>query len=214
VKKSFGLKTIINIFPPHNPNRVELQKLMIDAVQRKFEIVLIKSVSRWARDTVDSILLVRKLMSFGIRVMSVEDNFDSFDDGAEFKLAIYSALAQQESDTISKRVKFGIAVKSREGKFHGSLPPYGYEKVKGKLELHPIHLQTVRLIFNLYLREGWGMQKIANYLTAKKTPYPSGGSWSQKCRGQMAILNGEIDSNQSSLYGRFGTGPFQDGNPL
>jgi hypothetical protein len=55
------------------------------------------------------------------------------------------------------------------------------------------------------------MQKIANYLTTKKTPYPSGGSWSQKCRGQMAILNGEIDSNQSSLYGRFGTGPFQDG---
>ena len=99
--------------------RVELQKLMKDAEQRKFEIVLIKSVSRWARDTVDSILLVRQLMSFGIRVMSVEDNFDSFDDGAEFKLAIYSALAQQESDTISKRVKFGISVKSREGKFHG-----------------------------------------------------------------------------------------------
>lgn len=152
--------------------RVELQKLMKDAEQRKFEIVLIKSVSRWARDTVDSILLVRQLMSFGIRVMSVEDNFDSFDDGAEFKLAIYSALAQQESDTISKRVKFGISVKSREGKFHGSLPPYGYEKVKGKLELHPIHSQTVRHIFDLYLREGWGMQKIANYLTAKKFPTP------------------------------------------
>lgn len=81
--------------------RVELQKLMEDAEQRKFEIVLIKSVSRWARDTVDSITLVRQLMSYGIRVMSVEDNFDSFDDGAEFKLAIYSALAQQESDTIS-----------------------------------------------------------------------------------------------------------------
>ncbi|QSO50154.1 recombinase family protein [Alicyclobacillus curvatus] len=151
--------------------RLELQRLMKDAESRKFEVVLVKSLSRWARDTVDSITLVRRLKSYGICLITVDDNYNSFDDVNEMRLQMYSMFAQQESESASVRVKFGIAERSRNGVFHGT-PPYGYDKVAGKLVPNPQHAQTVRLIYRLYLYEGWGWQKIANYLTDKKVPSP------------------------------------------
>lgn len=151
--------------------RVELKRLMGDASQGEFDVVLIKSISRWARDTVDSISLVRRLKSCGIRLMSVEDSYDSFVDDGEMKLTLHSMIYQQESENISKNVKFGIAEKSRHGIFHGT-PPYGYDKVKGKLMSNALHAPTVKLIFDLYLNKGMGMQAIANYLTEKEVPTP------------------------------------------
>ncbi|MDU4695847.1 MAG: recombinase family protein [Paenibacillus sp.] len=151
--------------------RGELQRLMKDAELRKFNAVLVKSLSRWARDTVDSITLVRKLKSYGIVLITIDDNYNSLEDRDEMKLTMYSMFAQQESEAASKRVSFGIAEKSRKGVFHGT-PPYGYDKVKGKLVPNPIHAPTVQLIFRLYLQENWGWQKIANYLTDKGIPTP------------------------------------------
>ncbi|SDO18609.1 Site-specific DNA recombinase [Paenibacillus sp. yr247] len=151
--------------------RTQLQLLMQDAEQGKFDVVLVKSLSRLARDTVDSITLVRKLKSYGVVLITVDDNYNSFEDVNEMRLQMYSLFAQQESESASVRVKFGIAEKSRNGVFHGT-PPYGYDKVKGKLVPNPQHAETVRLIYRLYLHEGWGWQKIANYLTDKKIPSP------------------------------------------
>lgn len=151
--------------------RKHLLRLMKDAEQRKFDAVLVKSLSRWARDTVDSITLVRKLKSYGIVLITVDDNYNSFEDENEMKLTMYSMFAQQESESASKRVSFGIAEKSRKGVFHGT-PPYGYDKVNGKLVPNELHAPTVQLIFRLYLKENWGWQKIANYLTDKKVPTP------------------------------------------
>lgn len=151
--------------------RVQLRRLMQDAENGKFDVVLVKSLSRWARDTVDSITLVRRLKSYGIRLITVDDNYDSFEDDNEMRLQMYSMFSQQESESASVRVKFGIAEKSRNGIFHGT-PPFGYDKVKGKLVLNPQHAETVRLIYRLYLYEGWGWYKIANYLTDQKVPSP------------------------------------------
>lgn len=151
--------------------RKELKRLMRDAEQRKFDAVLVKSLSRLARDTVDSITLVRQLKSYGIVLITVDDNYNSFEDENEMRLTMYSMFAQQESEAASKRVSFGIAEKSRKGVFHGT-PPYGYEKVNGMLVPNPIHAPTVQLIFRLYLHENWGWQKIANYLTDKGIPTP------------------------------------------
>jgi site-specific DNA recombinase len=103
--------------------------------------------------------------------MSVEDSYDSFVDDGEMKLTLHSMIYQQESENISKNVKFGIAEKSRHGIFHGT-PPYGYDKVKGRLVPNVTHAPTVKLIFDLYLSKGMGMQAIANYLTDKKVPTP------------------------------------------
>jgi DNA invertase Pin-like site-specific DNA recombinase len=151
--------------------RTELQRLMRDAALGKFDVVLAKSISRWARDTVDSITLVRQLKSMGIVLITVDDNYNSSEDHNEMKLTMYSMYAQQESEAASQRVKFGIAEKSRKGVFHGT-PPYGYDKINGKLVPNPIHAPTVKMIFDLYLHKNWGWQKIANYLTEQGIPTP------------------------------------------
>lgn len=151
--------------------RVELKRLIKDAERREFDVVLIKSISRWARDTVDSISLIRKLKNYGIRLMSIEDSYDSFIDDGEMKLTLHSMIYQQESENISKNVSFGIAEKSRNGIFHGT-PPYGYDKIKGKLVPNPIHAPTVQFIFDLYLNKGMGQQGIANYLTERGIQTP------------------------------------------
>jgi DNA invertase Pin-like site-specific DNA recombinase len=151
--------------------RIQLKRLMDDAHKKKFDIVLIKSISRWARDTVDSITLVRSLKSLGIRLMSIEDCYDSFQDDDEYKLTNLSVFAQMESQRIATRVSFGITEKSRKGVFHGT-PPYGYSKENGKLVPNPLHAPTAKLIFDLYLNQGWGTQKIANYLTSQGVPTP------------------------------------------
>lgn len=151
--------------------RSELQRLMKDAENEKFDVVYVKSISRWSRDTVDSLNLIRKLTSLNISLRSITENYDSLTDKNEFLLTIHSAVAQQESDLTSARVKFSAAETARKGKHHGT-PPYGYNKIEGRLIPHPIHSITVQEIFKLYLHDGWGVQKIANYLTFHNVPTP------------------------------------------
>ncbi|WP_164463761.1 recombinase family protein [Niallia circulans] len=151
--------------------RTELRRLMKDAEKQMFDVVYVKSISRWARDTVDSLNLIRKLRSLNIRLRSITENYDSFTDQNEFFLTIHSAVAQQESELTSARIKFSTAETARKGKHHGT-PPYGYNKVNGRLVPSPLHSITVQEIFKLYLYEGWGVQKIANYLTSNNVPTP------------------------------------------
>lgn len=149
--------------------RKALLNLMNDAKNKKFDVVLVKSLSRWARDTVDSITLTRTLKSLNINLICIEDNYNAFQDENEMKLTMCSMMAQSESDTISKRSKFGIREKSRKGSLHGGAP-YGYDKLNGKLIPNTYTSTIVMQIYDLYLRKGWGMQKIANYLTDNNIP--------------------------------------------
>ncbi|MFA1512450.1 recombinase family protein [Priestia aryabhattai] len=160
--------------------RSELQRLIKDAENRKFDVVYVKSISRWARDTVDSLSLIRKLRSLNISLRSITENYNSLNDTDEFVLTIHSAVAQRESELSSARIKFGKKENARKGKHHGTAP-YGYTKVNGVLFPHPVHSITVKKIFQLYLCEGWGVQKIANYLTEHNilTPRAASGSKNQ-----------------------------------
>lgn len=151
--------------------RYELQRLMIDAENKRFEVLLIKSLSRFARDVVDGLTLIRALKSYGIKVMTIDENYNSELDKGEMLLMAYFMVAQQESEAASRRIKFGIAEKSRKGIFHGSAP-FGYINEKGKLFPHEEYANVVKLIFDLYLDSDWGFQKIANYLTDTKIPTP------------------------------------------
>lgn len=150
--------------------RENLKRLLRDAKRGMFDTVLIKSLSRLSRDTEDSLNIVRTLHSNNIIVSSSREGEIKVND--EMMLTIISAVNQRQSEDISYNVSFGIATKSREGKFHGT-PPFGYDKVKpGKLVPNPVHSQTVNLIFSLYLEKGMGVQAIANYLNEIGTPPP------------------------------------------
>jgi site-specific DNA recombinase len=94
----------------------------------------------------------------------------------EMILSIISAVNQRQSEDTSYNISWGIAVKSREGIFHGT-PPFGYDKVKpGKLVPNPVKAPSVRLIFDLYLNKGMGVQAIANYLNDELGVLPSSAS--------------------------------------
>lgn len=143
--------------------RESLKRLIRDAERGLFDVVLIKALSRLSRDTPDTINIVRTLHSHNVEVFSSREG--RIDD--EMILSVISAVNQRQSEDTSYNISWGIAVKSREGIFHGT-PPFGYDKAKpGKLVPNPVHAPTVQLIFDLYLNKGMGVQAIANYLNEK-----------------------------------------------
>ena len=107
-------------------NRTQLLRLLSDARTHQFEVVLIKDVSRLARNTVDFLTSIRKMKALGIKVIFV--NYDqTSSDSSEFMLTMLSAIAQEESSNTSKRVKFG----KRQNAENGRVPNfvYGYDKI-------------------------------------------------------------------------------------
>ena len=152
--------------------RAELQRLLKDARLKKFDCVLFKSVSRFARDLKDGIDMKRELSNLGIRLIFVQENIDTSDQQGEFLFGIHMLVAQQESEQTSQRSKFGLKERAKKGHFTGSIAPYGYTKNRSKLEIDPDTSLIVKEIFRLYLFEGWGLYKIGNYLTDNKVPTP------------------------------------------
>ena len=106
--------------------RVEFQKLMEDAKYGLFEMVVVKDISRLARNTVDFLQSIRTLKAMGIGTIFVTNNMTTLGD-SEFILTIFSAMAQEESANLSKRVKFGKDINSKKGR----VPPriFGYDRI-------------------------------------------------------------------------------------
>jgi site-specific DNA recombinase len=86
--------------------------------------------------------------------------------------SIHLSFAQQESEQISKRVKFGKREKAAKGKFNGSLPPFGYKRIGNQLEIDTDYSCYVKEIYRLYLYEDWGLQRIAKLFTKRGVPTP------------------------------------------
>lgn len=109
-------------------NRAQLLRLLSDANRQMFDIVLIKDVSRLARNVVDFLTSIRKMKSLGIKVIFV--NYDqTSSDSSEFMLTLLSAIAQEESANTSKRVKFGKKQNAEQGRVPNIV--YGYDKIPG-----------------------------------------------------------------------------------
>lgn len=149
--------------------RDSLKRLIRDAERGLFDVVLIKALSRLSRDTPDSINIIRTFHSHNVEVFSSREG--KIDD--EMFLSVISAVNQRQSEDTSYNISWGIAVKSKDGIFHGT-PPFGYDKLKpGKLVPNVVHATTVQLIFDLYLNKGMGVQAIANYLNDELGILPS-----------------------------------------
>lgn len=165
--------------------RAAMQRLIRDARDRKFDVVLFKGISRFARDTVDALLMLRTLLACGVRVVSMEENFDSQRDNAEFVFTIHSALAQAESEKTAVRVRMGAMQKARQGKWNGP-PPDGYtlnSKTK-RLEIDPIHAPVIQEIFSLY-SNGYGVRKISSILNERGKRTKRGNLWTQRRIGRI-----------------------------
>lgn len=159
-------------------NRTEFNKMMSDSEEKIFDCVLVKDVSRLARNTVDFLQSIRKLKSLDINVKFVTANMETL-DGGEFTLTMLAALAQEESANMSKRVKFGKKINAEKGKVPNLC--FGYIKTKGdyfNLQINKEEAEIVKEIFDLYVNQGYGSHKISKILNDRGLTSKRGVPWS------------------------------------
>lgn len=171
-------------------NRKEFLRMMEDAERGLFDMVVVKDISRFARNTVDLLQNIRKLKALGIETQFLTANMTSMGN-SEFVLTIFGALAQEESANTSKRVKFGKKINAEKGRVPNIV--FGYDKTKGDyfhLAINPEEAEIVRQIYRWYVQDGFGASKIANRLNARGIKTKRGCDWSQNaiCR----ILTNEL----------------------
>ncbi|WP_010249650.1 recombinase family protein [Acetivibrio cellulolyticus] len=143
--------------------REDFKRMIEDAKDRKFDLVLTKEIARFARNTKDSLEYTRKLKKMGIGVFFTIDNINTLDTDGELRLTIMSALAQDESRRTSERVKWGQKRRMEQGVVFGR-EVFGYYLEKGVLTVNPEEAEIVKLIFHKYFTEGKGTHTIAKEL--------------------------------------------------
>ena len=149
--------------------RLAFQQMISDARQGRFQLLLTKEISRFARNTLDSIYYTRQLKQWGVGVLFLQDNINTLDPDAELRLTILASIAQEESRKTSDRVKWGQKRRMEQGVVFGR-SMLGYDVREGQLLLNEKGAQTVRLIFHLFVVEGMGTHAIARQLQQQGIP--------------------------------------------
>lgn len=143
--------------------RTAFNRMIHDALLGRFDLVITKEISRFARNTLDSIYYTRQLKQRGVGVFFLNDQINTLKEESELLLAIKSTMAQEESRSTSSRVKWGQTRRMEQGVVFGrSL--LGYDVRDGKMTVNPQGAEIVRLIFHKYVHEGKGTTVIAREL--------------------------------------------------
>ena len=148
-------------------------RMLEDARQGKFDLIVTREVCRFARNVVDTLVVTRELKSIGVEVFFIEDNIWTMDGDGELRLSLMATLAQEESRKTSERVKAGQKISRDNGVLYGSGNILGYDRVGSTYVINEEQAETVRMIYDLYL-QGYGSMKIANILTERKRKTASG----------------------------------------
>ena len=168
--------------------REEFKRLLLDAQSGLFELVVVKDGSRFARNTVDALQSVRMLKALGINTLFINANMTSIGDG-EFALTLFSAMAQEESNNLSKRVKWGKRINAEKGR----VPPrvFGYDKVDNfTLTINEEEARIVRQVFALYIDQGLGCRSISMALNRQGAKTKLGSAWD--ARGVKRLLSNPL----------------------
>lgn len=157
-------------------NRQGLQRMMSDCENKKIDLIVTKSISRFARNTTDCLEMVRRLIELGVFIYFEKENINTKSMESELMLSVLSSLAESESISISENNKWAIQKRFQNGTFKISYPPYGYENIDGKMVVNPKQAEVVKYIFAEVL-SGKGTQKVADDLNQKGIPSKKGGHW-------------------------------------
>ena len=143
--------------------RKEFNRMIACAKNGDFDLIITKEISRFARNTLDSIFYTRDLKKHGVGVIFLNDNINTLDGDAELRLAIMSSIAQEESRKTSERVKWGQKRQMEQGVVFGR-SMLGYDVKDGKMTINEDGAKIVRLIFRKFVDEGKGTHVIAREL--------------------------------------------------
>lgn len=147
--------------------RTGFNKMIEDAKKKKFDIIVTREVSRFARNILDALNYAEHLKNLGIEVIFVDDQIKTFDIGAFEKLAFMAISAEKESRKISERIRTGLEIARDKRVLLGSGNILGYERIGKTFKINEEQAETVRLIFDCYLK-GYGLRKIKSKLIKEK----------------------------------------------
>ncbi len=158
--------------------REAFKQLMLDAELGLFQMVVVKDISRFARNTVDALQCIRKLKSRGINTLFLTANMDTMGD-SEFIITLFSAMAQEESSNLSKRVKWGKRINAEKGRVPQQI--FGYDHLDTfTLTINPGEARVVRKIFSRYIQQGLGCRTISITLNQEQDKTKLGFEWNAR----------------------------------
>ncbi len=165
--------------------------MISDCENGKIDLILIKSVSRYARNIVDCISYIRILKSLGIAIYFEEQNINTLTEDSETYIGIYGVLAQAESENISANIKWGIRKRMESGSYNCNFNLLGYrrDKLTKEIVIIPEEAEAVKKIYSLYI-QGNTLEQIKEYLESRQIK-TSRGKYEWSKAGIKAILTNE-----------------------
>ncbi len=149
--------------------REDFQRLLADCRRGLIDQILVKSISRFARNTTECLETIRELKSLGVSIYFEKENIDTATMSGEMMTALFAAFAQAESESISGNMRWSYQKRMQSGKFITCKAPFGYRLCNGKLEIVESEAQIVRLIFDRFLA-GYSTTEIASEITSLGIP--------------------------------------------
>ena len=169
-------------------NRPEFQRMIRLCELRQIEMIITKSISRFARNVKEALEYVRKLKAIGVAVVFEKEGINTMTLGDEMLLNTFSAIAQEESQAISQNMRLSIVKRMEIGEYVDSNAPYGFRLVGKKLVPYEPEAEIVRSIFHMYLN-GKSTDEIAKLLTEKGVPTKMGGEKWRSYRISFILTN-------------------------
>lgn len=156
--------------------RKEFQTMINDSLEGKIDVIITKSISRFARNSEDLLKIVRLLRNNNVGVYFEEEKIFTLRMESEFLLTVLASVAQQESLNTSNHIKLGRVAMMKEGKLNNGKKRYGYDIVDGKLIINKAEAKIVKKVFKLYC-DGYSSLKIADLLNKRKIPNVRNSKW-------------------------------------
>ena len=156
--------------------RKEFQKMINDALVGKIDLILTKSISRFARNAENLLSFVRMLRYKNVAIYFEEERINTMSLESEFLLSVLASVAEQESLNTSEHVKLGMKVLMQNGKLTCGKKRYGFDIIGGQFVINKKEARVIRKIFNMYVK-GYSTGEIANYLNRRKVPTITGAKW-------------------------------------
>lgn len=165
--------------------RCEFMHMIDDALLDKFDLIITKEISRFSRNTLDSIKYTRILLDAGVGVYFLNDNINTILPDSELRLTIMASMAQDEVRRLSERVKFGMQRSIKKGIILGNNLLYGYEKVNNQLIINNDESVVVKRLFTMYAIEKLSLNKIAKIFNEEKIKTSLNRKWNVTTLSRM-----------------------------
>ena len=169
-------------------NRAEFQRMIQMCETKQIDLIVTKSISRFARNVKEALAYVRKLKLMGIGVQFEKEGINTLALGDEMLLSTFTAIAQEESKAISQHQRLSIVKRMDAGEYVDSNAPYGFRLVNKALAVYEPEAEIVRWIYNAYLN-GWSTSEIARDLTQRGIPTKTGKSKWTSSRVAFILTN-------------------------